>query len=50
LLSATDLRQTTGEAELRECADGAEHRDHPLLNHGTVAMLAAISGRWTGRF
>jgi hypothetical protein len=28
----------------------AERRDRPLLNHGTVAMLAAISGCWTGRF
>jgi hypothetical protein len=27
----------------------AEHPHHPLLNHGTWAMLAAISGSWTGR-
>jgi hypothetical protein len=28
----------------------AEHRDLPLLNTARWAMLAAISGCWTGRF
>jgi hypothetical protein len=28
----------------------AEHRDHRLLNNGTVGVLAVISGCLTGRF